>query len=913
MISNATFNALDIQARVSLFYNSLAIFLLALFVFGLVAYGFHKLRNGILNSAENKIVNYSSFAGIIYFLFRIFGFEVTDGLEFVFFLHKLMPVAALIGIFIRRKEIPVSVYTIILTLSASLYFFVSDILILNGSGTGPDFWIVSFIIGLLLIITTNLFFGTQIPLIVQKTEIIVYSLVPLAFAPFASLLKDEIFLIFKGKGMDVAPTPIFICIWIILIAIIFFRYKRISKNVTKQNQLSFTSLVGKSYFPLFIFSIVSYTFYSHYFLRESMQDMFEPANHYLPIMEFSKWGTVPVIEKFNSHVLSDIVFSGIYAFFNDIKVNDLELYDFLHHTFMAILYYYLIRVLTRSPYIALYVILFFPFYYALCPYEHAFAALGIVVFYKILEEKQTIRNYILLFSTLVFLILWRIDVGFPCLLILPPILFYYHFNSSSFRINFKTMFKALAITGIVFSGITIIISALRGVNLFAKVPYILNYISSAQTYGYTSTGDANMASYKMHYYIFPVCVALIFIYMLIKFRELSKTKPQRLAFLALMVICGYYFINFQRGLVRHSFIERIDSLVSSFIYIILAGSVFIFLYKQKGYVKTVLVVLVLFFSLLNYKLPSVNGSVSVFETTMSKLLKPVTNLDTLKSRTIISFTGDSKLNDKKEVISFLNHNLKENETFIDFTNTSLLYFYTGKPTPSYFYQNPICSHNDWLQDKFIEDLKDYNTPYLLFDFVKGPNHMDEVPNNFRHYRMAEYFYKTFEPDTIIEEVRIWRRINSTAHKSKQDTITDRSVRRYKKYELVKLPYIWGNFDSKGDEKKLYRHKDTATISSYYSRLQRIPLLDKSSGNTLLLKLKNLSDKDHTLSLFFGSVQKNDWSVIKFTVLKSEATLNYAIRISACYSWIHEDVNHFWMTAEEENKVKLEEVIFTKGN
>ena len=116
-------------------------------------------------------------------------------------------------------------------------------------------------------------------------------------------------------------------------------------------------------------------------------------------------------------------------------------------------------------------------------------------------------------------------------------------------------------------------------------------------------------------------------------------------------------------------------------------------------------------------------------------------------------------------VEFIERNTRGNETFIDFSNNPMLYFYTRKITPSFFYQNPICSHNDFLQHVFINDLKDYNTPFLVFSRKDESSRdlVDWVPNTLRHYRIAEYIYANFEPYVLAGIFEVWKR---KTHKSK---------------------------------------------------------------------------------------------------------------------------------------------------
>lgn len=897
MIGIATLNAFDIGARVKLFYYSIAVLLFSFLLLSLAAFIICKRLPGVFSFTEVKIINYSALAGAGFFLFGIMGFKCDNALEFIYFLHKLM-LCCLIGRQVRPRFLPqltVKVYAMIISLCVSIYFLVSEMAIFCGADRPADLWLITAILFAAVTISTRYW--------KQHTSKVLYSAVPLMFLPFVSLLKDEIFLILKARDSAVSPALIFFLLLLLLIIWIFFRYRKISRTLFAE-KINLRHLLANRYFPLLLFSLISYTYYSSYILKNNLQDMFEPANRYLPILELQNWGTIPFIEKFNSHLLSDIFFNAIYALFNEVKINDAEIYDFLAYPLMGCLYYFLILFLTRNSYVSIYFILFFPLYYSLCPYEHCCAVIGIYALYKILYGNQSTRSYLTLFGVLFFLALWRIDVGFSFVLLAPLMLLYFHFFTSRTKLHFISIIKAFVISGLTISAVLLVLSFIRHVNLFSKIPYILNYLSSAQTYGLPPLGDPATPAFKMHYFIFPFCTFLIIMYLLFSFPALNKSKRQRLAYTTLLAICIYYFVNFQRGLVRHSLFEGTDNFTTSFFYIILVGAVYIFMQRASQAVKFSALTIILFFTLLYNKVPAVSGSEGIFETTSGKLSRQVTLVDTLQSRTVYAFKGDSRANDKKELINFLKNKLAREETFIDFTNTPMLYFFTAKPTPSFFYQNPICSHNDFLQERFIKDLKDYHTPYLIFDLVNGPNGMDDVPNYFRHYRVAEYFYENFQPDTVVDGVSVWKQRTGSALNSDSAKQTKPVV-----ISLKHLPFIWANYDKNFLKEKQVFHRAFAETLSPQGSACNLNNLGASDPNTLVLELINLSDTIQNVSVNFGS--GNTAAEVKFYAVRSADPKYYAIRISCIYNWFIGDKNSISISCDNDRMVKLKSVAFTR--
>ena len=175
-----------------------------------------------------------------------------------------------------------------------------------------------------------------------------------------------------------------------------------------------------------------------------------------------------------------------------------------------------------------------------------------------------------------FLVLWRIDLGYTCLVVMSLMLLYYHFFDPHFKIDWTSLFKGLLTVLIFIAALIGAISICRNVNLFKKVINTLNYLSSAQTYGYSGIGSSETATFRMHYFILPLIVSIILLALVLKFRNLNRSRNQRLAYLALFFACGFYLINFNRGLVRHSLLEWVDHFTTSYLYIIVPAATFIF-------------------------------------------------------------------------------------------------------------------------------------------------------------------------------------------------------------------------------------------------------------------------------------------------------------------------------------------------
>ena len=764
-IGSATLDAFDVGLRVAFFYKCVAFFFLAFLFLNVIALLINLKLPDLIKSVETRIINYASIAGILLYVFKIFDSQTYESLELIYFIHKLAVVGLIIKfLFFRKSKLTFTHYSLVICLASALFFLLADLYNFLGHIKSPDFYIVTFLLTGLLIVLVHLFLTSKIEQKQNKLSRIINMLAPLMFLPLASVLKDELFLVFKTNQIEwVNQAGIYIVLLLFIVSAGVFKYKRF-----RNDGLSDKETLMRTYVPLLLFSILTFCFYNH--LAEYYDELFESGNVYLPLMEFKQFGIIPPIEKLNTHLFSDNFFAIIYTYFNGLKINEADIYDFLLVPCSFTLFYYLLLFLTRNGYVAFFSVIILPYANAFLPGGYCLAIIGIISSYKLINNTQTIKNYLQFFSLLLFLICWRIDLAFSSAATVPIILLYYNFNGSRFKINWRMFTLSLLVFLTLLTALLTCVALYRNIDFLARSREVLNYCLSAQSYGYHTIGWSNLPAYKMHYFVFPATVGVIILMLIIKHNELNKLKSDRRAYLSLLFICLFYVFNFNRGLIRHSLIEGNDSFTSSFFYIIIASTVYVFYKKRSQAAKFITYIIVIFLVMNNYRHPDLKDQNPLFESFIDKIKAgPIVGLDTLNTR-IKNRPKDAgkKYND---FINFITKNTAPDETYIDFSNRPMLHFYTKKETPAGFYQNPLCLINDFLQQKFIDDLAKYKAPYLLFCELNdlGFEVVDGIPNALRHYRMAEWFYNCYEPAIVLNNYCVWKK-KSTADKNRVDTV-----------------------------------------------------------------------------------------------------------------------------------------------
>ena len=323
MISEATLQGYDISKRIAVFYQAGTLFFFAIIFFILIFWRLSVYSKDLFRKAEIKIISYTSFAGIILFFFEIWGSSIASSIDLIFCIQMTM----LSGLFLKRlllknnekvELMNTSFYSIAFTLGIAVFFFWNESAILFGGFSKANLSVVLFIVvnTICFLIIQNI---KRLDLVGARNRInsFAFLLFPLAFIPFLSVVKDELYLILNGHQIYYfSPRKLYLVGLICIVAFIAWRKRGMRKNsLTSLRNTS--ELVANRYFPMLVLGIACFTFYEPFITVST--EMFESGNRFLPLMEFQKYGVLPIIEKFNAHELSELFFGGIYAILNGLN------------------------------------------------------------------------------------------------------------------------------------------------------------------------------------------------------------------------------------------------------------------------------------------------------------------------------------------------------------------------------------------------------------------------------------------------------------------------------------------------------------------------------------------------------------------------------------------------------------------
>ena len=250
-----------------------------------------------------------------------------------------------------------------------------------------------------------------------------------------------------------------------------------------------------------------------------------------------------------------------------------------------------------------------------------------------------------------------------------------------------------------------------------------------------------------------------------------------------------------------------------------------------------------------------------------------------------SFALDTYLDLKQ----FMDENLSPNQTFFDFSNTPMLYYYCERQVPSYFCQNLQNTVDEYLQVEQLKLLSTELTPIIIYSNYPETwwDATDGVPNAIRQNLIAEFIHKNYQPHSIINNKNIWIAKGLTISSLMLDSSIIAKPKTYKYREAARYLAHFFESDSNGRymsiPKAFSLTKDTFK-HQYYSVNQSIKKLER-----VLIKVEFAESKGKQtfeIDLFEDSMKLGTTS---FETKRNH--LNYLVPISNHFVWFNANVTH----------------------
>jgi hypothetical protein len=609
-------------------------------------------------------------------------------------------------------------------------------------------------------------------------------------------------------------------------------------------------------------------------------------------------------------MLSEQIFSWIYfAVFGYSKTLDFTAYFFLSDVLFAFAAFWFLKYIFNNGLLALLFLIFFPLVGMLFSDSIFISIFAFFVLQKA-QFNQSTKSFFILFSTLLILIIWRLDTGiaalFTSFVFFPVILFV-----SKTELNLKNFllgFLLFLLTVLFFFVVSLMIRDFSTIkNNFLSA---LHYISQNQAHGYSKIANEINTTFYFYHFFIPA-LSILCIIVSIAFLRLnwflfsSERKFIFTSSIFLFLIC---LSNFQRGLVRHSFYEGSEHFLVSTFFIALSLFSLALFRTEKSNAKFMVMLHISFFLLLSLKFTSFDKNSTQIEhlITTNTLLNIDKNFNEKNYSGRIVTDGNSFAN----FGNFLTTEFKSNQSFLDFSNTPMMYFFTQRKVPSYFCQPLQNSVDDYLQNQFLDKINTSNTPLVVYsNYPKNWfDETDGVPNSLRQYLIAEYVYNNYKPFSIIDSKSVWidKKLNLSSKGLPIDTICPKpQVHNYKKASKLINRY----FQKQHSNQLMllatsYSNYNTEFNFSYFNLPKNI---DYSKGVFAKVFLTSSRDLVNVKLL-----TKKNYSFVSEIVFEADKTSNsYMVRLSNHYLWHLLNPDH--IVVECEKGTVIEKIEFYYDN
>ena len=752
-------------------------------------------------------------------------------------------------------------------------------------------WLVFPIIVIIMYIIVN---NRKISFNILSKSYLIFMIAPILESIFLELYnilnQYNIFLDHKVRYI--------IIIYLICFILMIFKYFITIKKNTNQ-KFSYQ----KYYYPIAIIT------FSLIIAMPSMvtlvdTDLFEQANHGLGIYEFLKYHKIPILENFDAHMLSKEFLGIIYGLLNnDYLGAAFNVYSKFELIIFYLLVYYLFSKVFSKDY-AFILVMFFPLTIDIGLNYNFWSFLVILTLLYSLKKK-TFISYLFYFLSLAFLCLWRLDIGFAASLASLVILIYFSIKEKA---NYKKILLSFLSVILTFIILYISLCLIKNINPISRAIEFLKLSMSNINWAYEKIGSPNLLAYTIFYVLAPVFVVTSVIY---QFYKINKSKDSNSFNIIILFLGLYYIFNFSRGIVRHSLFENDLRIVCGLLSIYIPLFIYQFnIKKSKNWLFCINYFVIITASQLLIS-PNILNYNNLFNESITKYQDfNVRNSQYNQKINRVELSNNLKL-EYQDLKKVLNNILDEDETFLDFSNQTLLYALLDYKKPVYVNQSPGLLSGEYTQQLFLQEQLNYNVPVVIKAKEKLlSSSLDDIPNDFRYYLISEYIYNNYEPVLIVNGYEVWIKKDVVEEKvnilnnSMNVNINWLDKNNYfdgtLNVDLGYIPYIWGQYDeqSKNSSNKINLN-NTNEINIDINRF------NKNFGNYLELDLE--SAENQIITLEFKNNDNNLMS-IKFNTLKGR--YKYKIRVSAFYEWYQGNINKFFIKADN---VSINSVFISKGD
>jgi len=770
IVSLPTVLGVDIGARTALFATSVVLFVLSFCAFLALL---HQLRK-VLPAQTGALLEALSLGGLALWLARAYTVEVHGLIWLVVALQVACLVIGLIdrAVF-RAGEHPegAAYFTSLALVAVGCIFAASDWRRQCVPAETPwmNWCVAGFVVGLhvcLRIVCWRTDRDRRRAALIS----LMAGLAPAAAClPLVSMLHEELYLTINNRGYtSVRPGQVQVFLLAVLLA---WGVVRCVRSVRAGAPPLLEQRLLRAGLPLFAFGLVAYARYVPIILGPS--DLFEPANPGLEVQQLADFGRLPWIDTFNAHGFSDSLWEFLYCLIQGFEHRTRHFYMFLDDALATLLIYHALRRVSGNGYLAFFFAALFPFRPALFPAYSSLALASVFVLEWIIA-RPNLRCWTLFGFYCAACILWRLDIGFAHVVASAVTLAAVWYLRAGVRPRPRDVLLAGALCTFVCLGSFVGLCLARGVDPWLRILDLRHIVDSSQSSGYPTIAGTYDPTVFWHLGVFPIAVLALLGWVLRTQR--SASTQVRPAFLVLLLVYGgvYYFANYQRGLVRHTFWEPGNAYLLSFGFVVLTIAPFLWsrFFSPKALAAIFLGVACLLGGSFGLMGPLPAEGARFTNGWQRAIARRVSTLPTAYSVGHIERSPMDIwvfVHHYDAICSFVRRMLAPQQTFLDLTNSPVLYVETRRRSPHYVNHLRVV-HDEWLQKRQLEEFERQDVPFVLvwqeqdlavLDGVSAPafNTADGVANNLRDFRFHEWLNARYEPWCIVQRWQVWRRLD----------------------------------------------------------------------------------------------------------------------------------------------------------
>jgi hypothetical protein len=844
VIGQALLFGIDINKRLvnMMFFSFLYIPILSILFYGILSFLFKKYQT--FDSDEFEFFENFSFSAIPSLIVQYFSRFSYN----IFSLYSpIVPIIILIlALYIKyfSKKISFSSFKSIILAALAVNF--SGLIILQKLFPQAGLYkntmgsLFIFILWICILCVTAIYIEQKN----RENRIICISLTPLMFSPLLVSIFLEFTNILNQYNIFIMHKAVFSFLIVIVCILIG---SLICFHVSRRNKPYLVN-VEKYHYLIAIVSLSLFIVQPPFSVNASTE-LFETSNWGSDVVEFLRYGEMPIIENLNVHLLGQDIGGILYGLFNNDHIGAAYFgYDIFTPLTYVVFFLFFSKITSLSN--AFLVTLLFPLTGTINFFGYFGIGLIIIIPTIYLLKKESLFSIILFFLTCIILMLYRADLGvmfgFSAVLIIVALLVY----EKKWRF-IKNLLACGFLIGIMFILLFCILCLLKNISPVVRLHEFIDIMTSNVSWAYRNIVPGLNFFFHLGYLFCPF--ALIVSLILFLFKKTSSTKFDRII---IFILAFAFLFNYQRGIIRHTLVERQWGILFSTLPLCISLIIYFFLKKRARYLSLCLMSF-LILQLLTGSL-NLNGETLIQRYFNRQMDFSVYEGKYIKNDRVIFPDQLRKIYEPLK--TFFDFTLKDNETYFDYSFDTMLYQLTNRNKPVYLNQSPSQLNGEYSHLAFIKDIEKSRCPYAL---VKEYNNgWDGIPLNINHYLVAEYLNKYYMPFYRINNYNIWVRREFSIEKKKlldklieENNISYGEYIDYKSnifphsYNIEHIAWLWGTYDKiKSSNVQKIIVKDISLPSHInYNFSFDLNAIDLSQGNYIELICDSDMDGEVTLN------------------------------------------------------------------